>query len=95
MKNRQIVKDLGGEHVLKSYGRCVVCNRVTWGYEDEPCPDWRGHTGNATHEKFRAEAYNMKGPDIPICSVCNNTRQTYEIGLARAKLKWMSVSLKS
>jgi hypothetical protein len=88
MKNGQIIRDLGGEHIAKSYGRCVACNRITWGYVDHECPDWRGVFGDSTHCVLEAEGYDMEGPDIPICAFCDNTEASYKRGLAIAKSKW-------
>lgn len=88
MKTGEVIKDLGGEHVAKPYGRCVVCRRITWGFADQPCPDWRGRFAGSTHCDFEATDYDMSGPDVPVCASCFNTRATYERGLEAAKLRW-------
>jgi hypothetical protein len=91
MKNGTIIKDLGGEHIAKSYGRCIACNRITWGYVNDPCPDWRGPFGDSTHSVFEASGYDMEGLDVTICTYCENTRERNELGLARAKKQWTPI----
>ncbi len=87
-KNGYKFTDLGGEHTVKSYGICVACHHMTWGYTDHECPDFRGPFGDRTHDAFIADEYDMQGPDVPICALCMNTQGTYKRGLEIAKRRW-------
>src|SRR5262245_50331830 len=88
-KNGEVVKDLGGEHTVQVFENCVSCNLPTYGFNDDPYPDWRGMFGDRTHSVFIASEYDMIGPDIAVCALCDNTREQHERGLKWAKEKWV------
>jgi len=87
-----IIKDLGGEHVIIGMGSCGLCNRRLYGYEDCPYPDPRGALGDNTASVFVSEDYNMEGPDVTVCWDCsnNNGAETYNLALSLAKNQWES-----
>lgn len=71
------------------YGRCVACGRRTYGFSDEPKPDFRGVLGDHTNSALEASDYGMAGPDVPLCAVCANDSAAYRSALNMAtKQRW-------
>lgn len=69
-------------------GRCVVCQRRTYTFQDGG-NDPRGPLGDNAACFFVASEYdNMEGPDVTICFNCDNEEDRYNIGLIRAKELW-------
>jgi len=72
-------------------GKCVSCNRNTYGYVDDPNPDPRGAI-DPYHCAYAliARDYDMIGDDVAMCYACTDTQQTYKKGLEIAKSLWKS-----
>lgn len=75
----------GTDRVLRYVGQCEVCkHRATWEAEDGE-NDPRGVLGDhATHALVAAE-YDMTGPDVPLCAMCGNDYDSYNLALSYAR----------
>ena len=91
----QVVRDMGGERVVKYYGHCQRCNSSLYamptegdGFDADP----RGILGiHHCYYPASAEEYNMTGPDVKFCYDCfQGQNETYQQCLAIAKHYWRS-----
>ena len=70
---------LEGAFRKETAGRCVSCGKRT---HDNDYPLDSSDSG------FEAFDYDMEGPDVPQCFVCNNDYNAYTWGLEKAKERW-------
>lgn len=69
-------------------GQCVMCQRRTYAHPDAG-NDPRGFLGDHAASPLIAAEYDMSGPDVPACFMCqNDTSKRYERILATAKTQW-------
>ena len=77
----------GRERICRFVGRCVVCNRRTYAFDDGE-DDPRGVLGDHAASPFVATDNGMTGPDVPACFLCQNEEHTYRYGLEVARKRW-------
>ncbi len=76
------------DRTARFVGKCVLCNTRTYSFDDGD-NDPRGVLGDHAADALIAEEYDMVGPDVPCCFLCqNDTSEKYEIALRLAKRKW-------
>ena len=68
-------------------GKCAVCGRRTYEFSDG-ANDPRGPLGDHANSPLIAEEYGKTGKDIPLCSICANILENYEIALVLANKTW-------
>lgn len=69
-------------------GNCVLCGTRTFGFDDGQ-DDPRGPLGDHANADLIASEYDMRGPDVPACFLCqNNTESQYKAVLDIAMRKW-------
>jgi hypothetical protein len=68
-------------------GRCVICNRRTYAFEDGE-NDPRGIIGDRAGSPLYASDYEKQGPSIPVCFLCSNDEPSYRRALALANGFW-------
>ena len=68
-------------------GRCVVCSTRTYAFQDGG-NDPRGPLGDHAADDYVANDYEMVGPNVTACFLCQNDERRYNIGLERAKMVW-------
>ncbi len=83
----QAYRDFGGERVVRFVGVCIGCSALTWGLDDGD-NDPRGMLGLAAVYPFRAEEYDMAGPDVCMCSGCANSGIMYDRAATKARALW-------
>ena len=87
----------GSEHVVVWYdpwrqsdrtcryvGRCVVCGRRTWAFDDGE-NDPRGVLGDHAAAPLVAEDYDCTGGDVPLCFLHANEEWSYKSALDIAR----------
>lgn len=68
-------------------GDCISCGRRCYGFDDGE-NDPRGVLGDHAVSMFYASDYDMTGPDIVACFMCQNDYDRYQYGLELAKRQW-------
>lgn len=69
-------------------GKCVCCERRCYYFTDGK-NDPRGPLGDNAAGSMVAKDYDMEGPDVVICSLCENDYDSYKFVLDFAKQgKW-------
>jgi hypothetical protein len=90
IKGPQVWRDswTGTERVMRFEGLCIGCGRRTYAFDDGG-NDPRGILGDHAGCSFSAEEYDMQGPEVPCCFLCqNDTEAQYLYALGRAKARW-------
>lgn len=77
--------------ILHYYGRCVICHRACYGFEDGH-NDPRGILGIHAVSMLHADEYDIKGEDITACFMCMNEESSYNKALEKAKRHWIPKS---
>ena len=68
-------------------GDCISCGRRCYGFDDGQ-NDPRGVLGDNAVAMFYASDYDMTGPDVVACFLCQNIEDNYRRGLESARQRW-------
>ena len=78
----------GRDRVVRFTGNCVLCRTRTYACDDGG-NDPRGVLGDHAACELSAADYDMTGPDLPACFLCqNDTEERYNRLMRRAKRRW-------
>lgn len=75
------------DRICRYYGTCISCGRRCYGFDDGE-NDPRGVLGDNAVSMFDASDYDMTGPDVVACFMCQNDERLYNYGLDQAKKRW-------
>ena len=75
------------DRVCRFKGRCVVCGRRTYAFDDGE-NDPRGVLGDHAASPVVARDYDDAGPDVPACFMCMNEEPSYRYALEHARRVW-------
>ena len=82
----------GHNRICRFRGKCIYCGTRTYAFDDGQ-NDPRGPLGDHAAMEFVADEYEMTGPDVPACFLCqNDTAEKYNAALDMAKRKWQPKS---
>lgn len=78
--------------IVRFQGNCILCGTRTYGHDDGQ-DDPRGILGDHANASLVADEYDMAGPDVPACFLCqNDTEEKYKRLLARAMRRWVPLA---
>lgn len=75
------------DRICRYRGDCISCGRRCYGFDDGE-NDPRGVLGDHAVDMFYASDYDMTGPDVVACFMCQNDYDRYQYGLGLAKKRW-------
>ena len=89
IKSPQVIFDSwrNTDRVCRYRGNCISCGRRCYGFDDGE-NDPRGVLGDNAVQMFHADEYDMTGPDVVACFMCQNDYDRYTYALAQAKKGW-------
>jgi hypothetical protein len=75
------------DRICRYRGDCISCGRRCFGFDDGE-NDPRGVLGDHAVSMFYASDYDMVGPDVVACFMCQNDYDLYNYGLELARKRW-------